>query len=145
MYLVKRERNDFPSLLSRFLNEPFGFDRWLSRPWEEDSVMWAPRVDVKETEDSYQFLADLPGLKKNEIKVSMTDNVLTLSGERKHEKEEKKEGRHFSERSYGQFCRSFQLPEKVKAEEIKANYKNGVLEITLPKADEVKPREIEIR
>ena len=146
MYLVRRNRNvDFPTFVDRFLAEPWSANNWMSHFEEEDSVRWSPRIDVKESKESYQVLADLPGLKKEEINISLHDNVLTLKGERKVDNEKKEKDSYRSERLHGHFSRSFALPDKVKAEEIKANYKNGVLEITLPKVEEVKPVEIEIR
>jgi HSP20 family protein len=86
----------------------------------------------------------MPGMSKDDVKVSVQDNVLTLKGEKKQEKEEKDKNYHRVERSYGSFCRSFQLPTSVKADKVKANYKDGVLSITLPKTEEVKPKEIPI-
>lgn len=105
---------------------------------------WYPKVDVTETENDYVLHAELPGLNRDDIKVNFEDGVLTLSGERKHEEE--KEGHKYfhRERSYGSFKRSFQLGTEVKADDIKAAYKDGVLVITLPKAEEVKPRQIEV-
>ncbi len=145
MYLVRRNnRNNYhglPELVDRFFED---FGRFPVN-FEEDSVAWAPRIDVKETKDAYEVMADLPGLKKEDIEISLHENVLTLKGERKHEEKKEGENEYYMERSYGSFCRSFQIPAKVKSEEINATYKNGVLQLTLPKAEEVKPREIQIK
>jgi HSP20 family protein len=106
---------------------------------------WAPQVDVEETPESFKFHADLPGLNKKEISISVENNRLTIKGERKTEADEKKSSFHRVERTYGTFCRSFQLPSSVQSDKVEASYRDGVLEITVPKAEEVKPRAIEIK
>ncbi|MBN1561944.1 Hsp20/alpha crystallin family protein [candidate division KSB1 bacterium] len=142
MYLVKRNpRVDWtPRFVDRFFN-----DFWSNslRDWE-DSTVWTPRVDVKETKDAYEVLADLPGMEKKDINISLHDNVLTVSGERKYEKSEDKNS-HFQERVYGNFSRSFRLPYQVDHKDVHAEYKNGVLKVVLQKSPEAKPREIEIK
>jgi HSP20 family protein len=105
---------------------------------------WNPSVDVTEDKESVVVKAEMPGMKKDDVKISVQDNVLTLKGEKKQEKEEKEADYHRIERSYGSFCRSFQLPTAVRTDRIKANYKDGVLSVTLPKTEEVKPKEIPI-
>ena len=105
---------------------------------------WSPRVDVHETEDSVLIEADLPGIKPENVEIDVEGDVLTLSGERKTEREEKGEGYHRSERTFGRFERRFALPETVDREKIGAGYKDGVLTITLPKREAVKPRKIEV-
>jgi HSP20 family protein len=105
---------------------------------------WNPSVDVTEDKESVVVKAEMPGMKKDDVKISVQDNVLTLKGEKKQEKEEKESDYHRIERSYGSFCRSFELPTAVRTDKIKANYKDGVLSITLPKTEEVKPKEIPI-
>ena len=135
--------------LQRRFNELFN-DLWRGDfpstfPEESSGIMaWSPRVDVEETNDSYIVHADLPGINKNDVKVTLKDNVLTIHGERKHEDEKKEKNYHRVERAYGSFHRTFTLPTTVKGEDIKADYKNGVLVITLPKAEEAKPKEIKI-
>ncbi|UCB52177.1 MAG: Hsp20/alpha crystallin family protein [Candidatus Zixiibacteriota bacterium] len=106
--------------------------------------VWNPSVDVSEDKDNVVVRAEMPGLNKDDVKISVQDNVLTLKGEKKQEKEEKESDYHRIERSYGSFCRSFQLPTAVEADKIKASYRDGVLNITLPKTEEVKPKEIPI-
>jgi len=147
MWLVRRENNvqELPQMFGRFFDDFWGRDWPALRNLEEDSVVWAPRLDVEETEDSYLVQADLPGIDKKDLKVSLNDNVLTIKGERKYEKEEKSKNVFRAERSYGNFQRAITLPDKVKANEIRADYKDGVLKITLPKAEEVKPKQIEIQ
>ena len=110
--------------------------------WTEG--VWSPSVDVSEDKDNVIIKAEMPGMKKEDVKISVQDDVLTLKGEKKQEKEEKDKNYHRIERSYGSFCRSFQLPTSVKTDKIKASYKDGVLNVTLPKTEEVKPKEIPI-
>ena len=105
---------------------------------------WAPSVDIYESKDAITIDAELPGLNQKDISVTVVDNVLTIKGEKKQEKEVKEENYHRVERSYGLFSRSFTLPVGVKADNIKASYKDGVLKITLPKAEEAKPKQIDI-
>lgn len=116
-----------------------------SRGESDELSRWWPQVDVCETADHFAIHADIPGLDKKDIKITLQDNVLTLSGEKKLEREEKERNYHLIERSQGQFSRSFTLPSKVEEGKIKASFKNGVLEIELPKAPEAKAREIEIQ
>ena len=104
-----------------------------------------PAVDVEETTDAYVFRADLPGMSSKDVKVSVHNDTLTLRGERKHE-EKKSEGSLYRvERAYGSFERSFTLGLPVRADQVKASYKDGVLEVHVPKADEAKPRDIEVQ
>ncbi|HEY9164648.1 MAG TPA: Hsp20/alpha crystallin family protein [Candidatus Kryptonia bacterium] len=106
---------------------------------------WAPHVDVSENHDAYTIKAELPGVSKNDVKITLQDNILTLKGEKKNENEEKNAEYHRIERSYGSFERSFTLPTGVKSDKIDASFKDGVLSITLPKVEEAKPREIEVK
>ncbi|MBI2950696.1 Hsp20/alpha crystallin family protein, partial [bacterium] len=105
---------------------------------------WTPTVDISETENELVVSADLPGLNKEDIKVNVQNNVLTFSGERKQETKSEESNVHRLERSYGFFSRSFTLPATVKADGIKAVYKDGVLRLTLPKVEEAKPRQIAV-
>jgi len=93
---------------------------------------WRPAIEVKEKEGKLLITAELPGVKKEDLKVNVTDNTLTLEGERKEEREEKRRGFYHSERSYGKFLRSIPLPEGAKTDQIAAQFKDGVLEITVP-------------
>jgi HSP20 family protein len=104
-----------------------------------------PVVDILEENDTYLIKAELPGVNQKDVKVTVTDNVLTIEGERKNEYEGRKEGIHRIERSYGAFCRSFRLNNDVAAEKITAKSKDGVLEITIPKSEKTKPKEISIK
>lgn len=122
-------------------------DLWgTTLPAEEVSTRrWAPAVDIKETEDALVLRAELPGLTKEDVKITLENQVLTLSGERKFEKEAKGESYHRIERSYGAFTRAFTLPTHVKTEKVDATFADGVLTVTLPKMEESKPRHIAIR
>ncbi|HZO55525.1 MAG TPA: Hsp20/alpha crystallin family protein [Bryobacteraceae bacterium] len=104
---------------------------------------WRPAVEIKQKDGKLMVTAELPGVKKEDIKVNVTDDVLTLEGERKQESEEKREGYYHSERSYGKFMRSVPLPEGAKIEQAAAQFNNGMLEITVP-VQEKKPAAKEI-
>jgi HSP20 family protein len=105
---------------------------------------WIPAMDLVETDDDFVLRADLPGLSDGDVNVELEDNVLTISGERKSEHEERKEGYYRVERASGAFSRSLTLPEGVNAEAIKASFDKGVLEVRIPKPEERKPRKVAI-
>ena len=105
---------------------------------------WAPAVDVSETETEYLIKAEIPEVKKEDVKVTLQDGMLTLQGERKQEKEEKGKRFHRIERSYGSFLRSFDLPANVDDTKAKADFKEGVLTLTLPKSEKAKPKSVEV-
>ncbi|PQM32797.1 18.5 kDa class I heat shock protein [Prunus yedoensis var. nudiflora] len=145
-----------PSVRRSSIFDPFSVDLWeplkdfpfpssssLSTFPEfsrENSAILNTRIDWKETPEAHVFKADLPGLKKEEVKVELEDNrVLQISGERNVEKEDKNDKWHRVERSSGKFLRRFQLPENAKVDEIKAAMENGVLSVTVPKAEAKKP------
>ncbi|GAK50925.1 heat shock protein Hsp20 [Candidatus Moduliflexus flocculans] len=125
--------------MNRFFDEFFG----ENRRGLADGV-WLPAVDVSESHDEFVVRAELPGMSHEDIEINVQENVLTLKGEKKQEKKEEQENFHRLERSYGAFTRSFTLPANVKADDIKANFKNGVLEVAIPKAEEAKPKKIAI-
>jgi len=104
-----------------------------------------PAVDVEETADAYVFRADLPGMSAKDVKVTVHNDTLTLRGERKREEKSSDGSRYRVEREYGSFERSFTLGLPVRAEQVKASYKDGVLEVNVPKADEARPRDIEVQ
>lgn len=108
------------------------------------SAVWAPRMDVSETNDAYHVRLDLPGMSKSDISVSVEDHRLSISGERKEEKEEKGENYVQMERVHGNFFRSVSLPAAATEQNIKASFNNGVLTVTVPKAEDSKPRKIKI-
>jgi len=120
---------------------PFG----MTTPGTSFFEGWEPSVDMYEDKDKITVRAELPGMKKEDISVSLNGDTLTLSGERKHE-EEKKEGQTYrSERYFGRFQRSITLPHQVDGKRIQARYENGVLSIEAPKSEEAKPRQIEVK
>lgn len=105
---------------------------------------WSPALDATEDKDQYTVTLEVPGLKKEDISVVVQDGVLTVSGERKSEKEVKEGTVHRSERYYGKFSRSVSLPTAVSADKVTAGYKDGVLTVNVPKAEEAKPKSIEV-
>ena len=105
---------------------------------------WAPVVDLFENKDSFVVKAELPGMKKEDIEISLHEGALLVSGERKREEKSKPGETYREERFYGKFHRSIALPKPVAADQVKATYKDGVLTVTLPKTEEVKPKQIEV-
>jgi HSP20 family protein len=129
----------------RFFDQAFtDFFNPAVRSEEVSNRDWLPVVDVAENPEALMIHAELPGLSKDDVEITLDNNVLTLKGERKFEKEVKEENYHRIERSYGSFSRSFTLPPNVKTEASEANFKDGVLTIRLPKVEEAKPRKITI-
>ena len=106
---------------------------------------WAPLVDITEDPKEYLVKAELPEVKKDEIKISVQNDVLVISGERKYEKEEKDKKYHRVERAYGSFSRSFTIPEDADPEKVSAEFKEGVLHVHLPKSDRAKPKSIAVK
>jgi HSP20 family protein len=116
----------------------------IDRLFESPLRAWAPAIDVREDADNFVIRAELPGLKRDDINVSLQDGALVISGERTVEKVEDGVEIHRQERYYGKFQRALSLPAPVAANQIKAQYKDGVLIVTLPKAEEAKPKQIDI-
>jgi len=108
-------------------------------------VDWAPAVDVMETDDEFQIRAELPGVEKKDVKLSVENGVLLISGHREQEKEEKGKRYHKIERAYGNFARSFTVPEAVDAEKVTAEFKHGLLTVRLPKSEKARPKSIEVK
>ena len=123
------------------------FSTNLSRTFGEEGIArgaWNPSVDIYENKDQIVLEAELPGMKREDFDLSIENNVITLRGERHFEKKDEGDNYHRVERSYGSFTRSFTLPQTVDAENVAAEYRNGVLRVKMPKRDEVKARRIEI-
>lgn len=123
------------------------FDAFFGRPGRTVGLLdrvWAPVVDVYETADELVVTTELPGAKEKDVHVSIVGDVLTIKGERKQDREVKEEHYHRMERFYGSFERHIPLPIPVEADKVKARFRDGVLEIRLPKAEEIKPKEIKI-
>jgi len=138
-----RELEDMSERLNRMFNRPAG----RSTGGKETITVadWIPTVDVAETDAEYLIKAELPEVKKEDVKVTVEDGVLTISGERRHEAEEKGKKYHRVERSYGSFVRSFALPDHVDDAKVKAEYKDGVLQLHLPKSEKAKPKAIDVK
>ena len=109
------------------------------------SSAWAPAVDIYENENEIVLTAEIPGINEKDVEIKIEDNTLTLKGERKFEKETKEENYHRIERSYGSFYRAFTLPHSVDPDKIEAVHENGVLKITMPKRQELKPKTVLIK
>jgi HSP20 family protein len=106
---------------------------------------WTPSVDISETEDEFHIKAELPEVKKEDVQVTLDNGVLILQGERKEEREEKGRKVHRIERSYGRFVRSFALPDLVDTAKVKAEFKDGILHLHLPKSEKARPKAIEVK
>lgn len=136
-------RDTFDRLFHRMLTQDFGA---LAPAGEEVSNRrWLPAVDIQETDDALVLRAELPGLKREDLHITLENSILTISGERKFEKNAKGESYHRIERSYGAFSRAFTLPAHVKSDKVEATFNDGVLTVKLPKLEEAKARRIEIR
>lgn len=133
---------EFNKIFSTF-GDKFGISRADEEAYE--NAIWSPLADISEDEDKYTVKMDLPGIDKKDVKLSFADGQISISGERKQESEEKNTKYHRVERVYGKYYRSFALPNKIKEDKIDAQFSNGQLTITIPKADEVKPKQIEIK
>ena len=122
------------------------FDTWPGRQGTSGDRAWLPAVDVHETKDEFVLTLDIPGVTEKDVHLSITGDMLTIKGERQFEREREGNGNtyHRVERLYGKFERSVQLPTMVQTDKVKASYRDGVLTVKLPKAEEVKPREIKI-
>ena len=146
--MMRRFTKDMERLFNDF--EEFRFSDYFKGfapvPMEFDTAKWVPQIEVHQNNGQLLVRADLPGLTKEDVNVELTDDMLTISGERKEEKEEKREGYYRSERSYGSFYRELPLPEGAKTEDAAATFRNGVLEITIPVPKvETPTRKLEIK
>jgi HSP20 family protein len=138
-----RDLSDIQSEMNRL------FDGFFGRPSQVGQVggmerVWAPAVDMYETKDELVITAELPGLTEKDIQLSITRDMLTIRGERRWDQEVKQDNYYRGERWFGKFERALPLPIPVQAEKVKASYRDGVLTVTLPKAEEIKPKEIKI-
>ncbi|MEW6362185.1 MAG: Hsp20/alpha crystallin family protein [Pyrinomonadaceae bacterium] len=123
------------------------FSSTFSRSGETELMRgaWSPNVDIFENKDQIVLEAELPGMKPEDVDISIENNVLTIHGERKFEKKDEGDNYHRIERSYGSFTRSFTLPPTVSSENVEATFENGILRLTLAKREEAKPKRIEIK
>jgi HSP20 family protein len=129
--------------LDRLFDDFFGSPMRRTGDGQPQGV-WAPAVNVREDVNNYYVEAEVPGMSKDDLQIEVENNVLSLRGERRFEKKDEQENYHFVERSYGSFYRSFALPKNVDGDSIQAEYKDGVLHVTLPKRPEVKPKKISV-
>jgi len=128
--------------MSRVLNEVFARGASDESAWV--SGAWTPPVDIYETDEALVMKAELPGFSKDDISIELKENTLVIKGERKHEDEVKEGNYHRMERSYGAFQRAFMLPMTVDQEKVKASYKDGILELRLPKVQAAQPKRIAV-
>ena len=150
MFLTTRNRTPETALdvftlgnrLSRMFNDVLGGADWGYR--DSAAATWVPAVDVLEEADGIRIMAEVPGVKPEDVKISVEGNVLTIQGTKEQVAEEQTERVHRYERTYGVFERTFTLPVTVDAEHIKASYDKGVLTVTLPKVEKAKPRQIQV-
>lgn len=146
MNLIKwdpfRELEDVSSRLNRIFGRP------ALRTGSENEMVamadWMPSVDISETDEGYQIKGEIPGVRKEDVKVTIQNGMLTIQGERKQEKEEKNKKFHRVECSYGSFMRSFRLPEDADESAVKAEFKDGMLNVSLPKSAKAKPKSINV-
>ncbi|MFZ2525154.1 MAG: Hsp20/alpha crystallin family protein [Candidatus Ferrigenium altingense] len=146
MNLVKwdpfRELEDVTNRLNRIFGQP------LARSESGQNMLavadWAPSVDISETDSAYLIKGEIPGVKKEDVKVTIQDGMLTIQGERRQEKEEKGKKFHRIECSYGSFARSFRVPSDADESSVKAEFKDGMLNVTLAKSEKAKPKSINV-
>jgi HSP20 family protein len=136
-----RELASLQSEMNQLFSTFFGD---ATSPTNGNTRRWVPAMDLVETEDQFVVRADLPGLAEEDISIELEANVLTISGERKHEEKTEKEGFFRVERAFGTFARTLTLPDGVDADAIKAEFANGVLEVRIPKPEQRKPRKVAI-
>lgn len=137
-----RELEEMSTRLNRFFSH--GSPRTLGEDGSETLADWVPAIDIQETNGEYLVHADLPAVKKEDVKVSVQDGVLAVEGERRQEKEEKGKRFHRIERSYGKFVRRLALPTDVDEQKVAAEFKDGVLSVHLPKSAAAKPRSVDV-
>jgi HSP20 family protein len=113
--------------------------------FDQAESRWVPSVDILEEKDSLRLSAELPGVDKKDVRINIQNGILTIEGEKKQESEKKEDDYYRTERFYGKFTRSFTLPSGIDAENVKADFRDGILHITLPKTEKAKPRQIEIK
>ena len=130
--------DDMDSMIHSFFNTDWNFP-------VRDTRDWSPAVDVKETDNSFILTADIPGLTKKDIKVNVANGKLSISGERTYETDQENDNYHYRERRFGTFDRSFNLPDTVDEEKISASFKIGILNVSLPKHENILPKEREIK
>ena len=142
---LTRWEGDMDRMMGDFFGRrarPWWPERWFRG---EELEVRAPVVDLFEEKDDIVVKAELPGMDKDNVDVNLTDHTLTIKGEKKKEEEVKEENYYRSERSYGSFLRTLELPREVHADKVKASFKNGILEVRMPKTEEAKAKEIKVK
>ena len=137
-----REMTTLPNYFSRFFDDMFPSKGFYNEDLE--TAHWFPRVDILDKDEEIVIKAELPGMEKEDIKIDVRDRVLTLKGERKYDNEVTDKNYYRRERAFGKFERSFDLPDGLDPEKIKADYKDGLLSVEIPKPEKVKPKKITI-
>ncbi len=140
-----RELEEMSDRLNRVISRPGGGPVGTNGKETMTVADWIPTVDISETEAEYTILAELPGVKKQDVKVTVENGVLTIQGDRHQQAVENGKKYHRIERSYGRFVRSFTLPETVDEGKVQAEYAEGMLHLRLPKSEKAKPRQIEVK
>jgi HSP20 family protein len=138
-----RELEEVSDRLNRMLARPA-----TQTPHGKETMIvadWTPSVDIIETEGTYQITAEIPDVKKDDVKITLEDAVLTIQGQRKQEQEQQSTKYHRIERSYGRFARTFSLPNVIEVEQVKAEFTDGVLHLHLPKSEKAKPKTIDVK
>jgi HSP20 family protein len=138
-------RDRLDRIFNQMLTQSFNPDVLLEPQGDVTARRWMPAVDIRETADSLLLVAELPGMTREDVQITLENNVLSIAGERKFEKDVKGESYHRLERTFGTFARSFSLPANVKTDKVEAVFKDGILTVTLPKVEEAKPRRVEIK
>lgn len=139
---LARLRNEMDTLFERFFRDPWGLVDW---EWPAGGLAAVPRTDLAETEDNVTVTMELPGVNPEDVQIDITGDLLTVRGEKREEKQEKKKDYHYVERQFGSFQRTVQLPSTVDPDKVDATYRNGVLTITIAKHAEARPRKIKVR
>jgi len=139
--LIPRTGFDFPA---RGLFERF-FDDMDMTPFFGDEQSFVPAFDISESDTEYVITAEMPGIEEKDLEVTISDGILSVKGEKKHEKEEKHETYHRVERRYGSFCRSFRVPDGVESDKVDATFKDGILKLAIPKSEKAETKKIEIK
>jgi HSP20 family protein len=142
MFVTNTKPATLERRINRMLEDAFSNLDWQFR--ESPAAAWVPPVDVFEEADAIRIMAEVPGVKPEDVKISVEGNTLTIQGTKQQQAEERTERVHRYERTYGQFERSFTLPATVDADRIQASYESGVLTVSLPKVEKAKPRQIRV-
>lgn len=132
-------------VMEDFIRRPFGRTFWPNMPGTIEDVEMSPSVDIYEEGDHIVLKSELPGISKEDLDIKLTDDTITISGEKKKEEKIERKNYYRLERSFGSFKRSFALPSDVQSDKAKASFKDGILEVTIPKSDEAKKKEKKIK